>query len=130
MKVEIELKESFEVAPETIYNAWLNSVQHSEMTGGEAICDNDEGGSFSAWDGYISGTNESLVPNKEIVQNWRTTEFAEMDEDSKLTIQLKATSNGCDLTLLHSNIPAGQSDYEQGWIAHYFEPMKLYFQGK
>jgi hypothetical protein len=32
------------------------------------------------------------------------------------------------LTLIHNNIPKGQSDYEQGWINHYFEPMKTYFK--
>jgi activator of HSP90 ATPase len=98
------------------------------MTGGEANCSNVINGVFLAWDGYISGTNKSLIPNKEIVQSWRTTEFLESDNDSELIIQISKTEEGSLLTLIHNNIPEGQSDYEKGWIEHYFNPMKQYFQ--
>jgi activator of HSP90 ATPase len=123
----IQLKEEFPVKPETLYNAWLDSEIHSAMTGGEAICSNQVKGNFTAWDGYISGTNEALVPNQEIVQKWRTTEFKETDKDSTLNIYLEETESGSLLTLVHTNIPEGQPDYESGWIEHYFNPMKEYF---
>ena len=127
MPESIVLKEEFAVAPYVLFNAWLDSKEHSEMTGGQAECSNMVGESFTAWDGYISGKNISLSLNKEIIQTWRTTEFADSDEDSKLVIQLSATENGTELTLLHTNIPDGQTQYEQGWIDHYFTPMKAYF---
>jgi activator of HSP90 ATPase len=123
----IQLKEEFPVKPKTIYNAWLDSDIHSAMTGGEAVCSNQVKGNFTAWDGYISGTNEALVSNKEIVQKWRTTEFKETDKDSTLNIYLEETESGSLLTLVHTNIPEGQPDYESGWIEHYFNPMKEYF---
>jgi activator of HSP90 ATPase len=128
MKQSFRLEATFNVSPETLYNAWLDSTIHSEMTGGEANCSNVINGVFLAWDGYISGTNKSLIPNKEIVQSWRTTEFLESDNDSELIIQISKTEEGSLLTLIHNNIPEGQSDYEKGWIEHYFNPMKQYFQ--
>ena len=127
MKTEFEIECMFPVSAGTIYKAWLSSEGHSQMTGGEAQCSEVEGDAFSAWDGYISGTNIKLVPDQEIVQNWRTTEFAEEDEDSLLTIQLEPTKEGCRLKLKHERIPEGQSDYEQGWHDHYFTPMSEYF---
>jgi activator of HSP90 ATPase len=130
MNNQIQLKEKFSVKPEILYNAWLDSEKHSAMTGGEANCSNKVDDKFTAWDGYISGTNEALVPNKEIVQNWRTTEFKETDNDSKLIISIEEIENGSLLTLTHTNIPEGQSDYEKGWIEHYFNPMKEYFESK
>jgi activator of HSP90 ATPase len=130
MNNQIQLKEKFSVKPETLYNAWLDSEIHSAMTGGEANCSDKVDAKFTAWDGYISGTNEALVPNKEIVQKWRTTEFKETDKDSKLIISIEAIENGSLLTLTHTNIPEGQSDYEKGWIEHYFNPMKEYFKLK
>ena len=130
MPESIVLKEEFDVAPNILFNAWLDSKQHSEMTGGQAECGNMVGESFTAWDGYISGKNIALSLNKEIIQTWRTTEFADSDEDSKLVIQLSATENGTELTLLHTNIPDGQTQYEQGWIDHYFNPMKAYFASR
>jgi activator of HSP90 ATPase len=128
MNKQIELKESFPVKPSVIYTAWLDSKEHSEMTGGAAVCSDEIGQEFTAWDGYISGKNKQLIKNEKIVQNWRTTEFDESDPDSELQIDLKETEDGCLLTLTHSNIPEGQSNYEQGWIDHYFIPMKEYFK--
>lgn len=128
MRKSIQLKECFPVKPAQIYTAWLNSEQHTGMTGGKAICSNEINGQFSAWDGYISGKNKTLVENKKIVQEWRTTEFMESDKNAELIIEIQETTEGCKLLLTHNNIPEGQSDYEQGWIKHYFEPMKAYFK--
>ena len=130
MKGSFELKEIFNVKPSIIYNAWLYSEEHSKMTGGEASCGDKIGDKFSAWDGYIQGRNLKLISNQEIVQSWRTSEFTDNDEDSKLIIRFKEIESGTALTLIHSNIPEGQTQYKQGWIDHYFIPMKQYFENK
>ena len=124
----IELREVFNATTQEIYNAWLNSYLHTQMTGGEANCSNIVGASFTAWDGYISGKNLELFENKKIVQTWRTTEFSEDDEDSILTIQLSEIKEGTELTLTHKNIPKGQTQYKQGWLDHYFVSMKEFFK--
>jgi len=130
MKESIELRQVFKVKPFEIYDAWLDSIQHSKMTGGLAKCSNKIGGTFTAWDGYIQGVNIDLKPNEEIIQTWRTSEFDENDEDSKLVIRLKELENGTELALLHSNIPEGQTQYSLGWLEHYFTPMENYFENK
>lgn len=129
MKEQFELIENFNVSPKIIYKAWLNSAEHTAMTGGDEECSDLEGGTFSAWDGYIEGKNEILVPNKKIKQSWRTSEFAASDADSILEIDLKETANGTQLILSHSNKPQGQTGYKKGWEEHYFAPMKKYFEG-
>lgn len=128
MKESFELSIELNASPEAVYSAWLNSEKHTAMTGGEATCSVTEGSEFTAWDGYIWGTTVTLVPNQKIVQKWRTTEFAEDEEDSLLEIVLSPSGSGCKLTLKHSHIPAGQTQYLKGWQDHYFAPMKLYFQ--
>jgi activator of HSP90 ATPase len=127
MKTSFEIEQSFEVMPHEIFSAWLSSEQHAAMTGGEAQCSIIEGESFSAWDGYISGTNLKLIANSEIHQTWRTTEFQDSDPDSNVVIKFSETTQGCRLNLSHTNIPEGQSDYKKGWIDHYFNPMMAYF---
>ena len=72
-----------------IYDAWLDSLVHSEMTGGEATMSDEIGAEVSAWDGYISGRNLELVPGERIVQSWRTTEFTDEHGDSIVTITLE-----------------------------------------
>lgn len=126
----IHLTETFNTSAQTIFEAWLDSVQHSKMTGGEAKCSDRVGEEFTAWDGYITGENLEIVPNEKIVQTWRTSEFSPEDQDSILTIELKEVGNTTELTLTHTNIPKGQTQYHQGWINHYLNPMKAYFENK
>jgi activator of HSP90 ATPase len=121
MNVSFEIREIVDVNASLIFNAWLNSEMHSEMTGGLAVCSNEINGEFSAWDGYITGRNVDLFPNKKIVQQWRTTEFNHSDEDSILTINLVEHENSTEIIFLHSSLPEGQTHYEQGWKEHYFE---------
>lgn len=128
MKTSFEIKATFSVSPSTLYEAWLDSEQHTAMTGGGAECSPVPGGPFTAWDGYINGTNVSLKEHEEIVQKWRTVEFSADAEDSDLILRIQAADGGCELTLIHNNIPEGQPDYEQGWIDNYFTPMRSYFE--
>ena len=130
MKGSFELKVRFPVNPQTLYDAWLDSEEHSNMTGGKASCSNKEGEGFSAWDGYISGKTIQLYPHTKIIQSWRTADFKNKDEDSELIIEIQETAEGSELLLIHKNIPEGQPDYQQGWIEHYFDPMKIYFDQK
>jgi activator of HSP90 ATPase len=126
-----ELKETFSAKPGKIYKAWLNSKMHSEIIGDNAKINAKLNGKFVVWDGYITGSNVELIPDKKIVQNWRTTEFDEDDPDSILEIYLDEVDNCTQLTMVHKNIPDGQGDdYKKGWIDYYFEPMKKYFRGK
>lgn len=125
------LTEVFETTTTTIYNAWLDSDAHASMTGGEAQCSTRIGDTHCAWDGYITGKNVELIDNHKIVQTWRTTEFDEADQDSLLTIELIELSGGkTQLTITHTNIPKGQTHYEQGWKEHYFAPMHDFFSEK
>ena len=111
-----------------IYDAWLDSLAHSEMTGGEASMSDEIDAEVSAWDGYITGRNLELIPGERIVQSWRTTQFAEEHEDSIVRLTFEEGTDGTLITLVHSNVPDEQTSYELGgWQEHYFEPMKKYF---
>ncbi|MCG8575111.1 MAG: SRPBCC domain-containing protein [Flavobacteriales bacterium] len=124
---QFKLQDTFNATAQEIYEAWLNGDKHTAMTGGEATGEATVGSEFTAWDGYISGVNLELETNKRIVQEWRTTEFSDDQASSKIEVLLEEKENKTVLTLIHTNIPDGQSDYETGWNDHYFEPMKHYF---
>lgn len=116
------------VSTEQIYNAWLDSAEHSAFTGSPAQLDLQGESRFTAWDGYISGRTLEIEPYQRILQSWRTTEFPESSPDSRLEILIKNVENGAQITLLHSNIPTGQGqNYRSGWEEYYFEPMRRYF---
>jgi uncharacterized protein YndB with AHSA1/START domain len=128
MPYEFTLTALIPAAPRRIYDAWLDSQEHTRMTGGKAETSAAVGGSFTAWDGYISGKNLELAPHMRIVQSWRTTRFTDQDADSRITVTLAPATGGTILTLMHSNVPDSHTGYEDGgWQTHYFEPMQKYF---
>ena len=131
MPYTFTLTTTIPASPEEIYQAWLDSLAHSEMTGGAANMSEQIGAEVSAWDGYISGRNLELVPGERIVQSWRTSEFADEHGDSVITILLQEADEGTLLTLEHSNVPDEQRSYEEaGWQENYFEPMVAYFTAR
>jgi uncharacterized protein YndB with AHSA1/START domain len=128
MPYDFKLTAIIPASPQEIYDAWLDNLAHSEMTGGKAIMSDRLGAAISAWDGYISGRNLQLVPAERIVQSWRTTEFADEHEDSVVSVVLEEVDGGTLLTLVHANVPDEHTSYEQGgWQQYYFEPMQEYF---
>ena len=130
MKDEFTITAEFNVSAEKIYKAYLSTQGHTQMTGSPAKVDGRAGGDFTAWDGYIWGTFLELEKNKRIVQAWRTAEFPEDAEDSRVEILLEEIPTDealamTRLSLTHTNIPEGQSDdYKQGWEDFYFKPIR------
>jgi len=128
MAIEFEMQVVLPTAPEAIYAAWLDSQQHAAMTGGKAEVSDKVGEGFTAWDGYIRGTNLELEPPRRIVQTWRTLEFSDAEADSRLEIELVKAMGGTQFTLRHSGLPEHGEQYRQGWMDNYFEPMRDYFE--
>ena len=129
MEQKIDISCVFEATSEELFNAWLSSDEHTEMTGGEATIEPITGSSFKTWDGYISGKNLEIIPYSKIIQSWRTTEFSETDEDSILTLEFIDLGDKTELRLSQIKIPDGQADsYKQGWEDYYFKPMRDFFQ--
>ena len=128
MSIKFEVLDVIPASPEVVYNAWLNSEEHSKMTGSHAEVSSEVGDAFEAWDGYIQGVNMELEPNKRILQHWRTSEFEKSDKDSLLEILLEPDVDGTRVTIKHSDLPDHGMQYQQGWIDSYFIPMKEYFE--
>ncbi len=125
--MKFELNQQFNTTPETIYNTWLNSDEHTLMTGGVARIKAEIKYKYIAWDGYISGEIIDLIPFGYMKFKWRTTNFKENQEDSILEIFILPHKNGSILNLIHSNLLETDTEYIKGWEDHYFAPMQEYF---
>ena len=114
---------------ERIYTDWLSSEGHSNMTGSEAQISDVPRARFSAWDGYISGSNLQLEKNRRIFQSWRTSEFPEEAEHSTLEVSFEQLDeNSTKVIITQSNLPEGDGPkYTDGWKEFYFEPMIQYY---
>ena len=127
MPLEFEISAVIPAPRETVYAAWLDSGEHSAMTGGRADVSAEVGDTFEAWDGYIQGRNLALEPGRRIVQSWRTVEFQESEPDSQIEVTFEDAPGGSKITLRHTNLPTHGRQYEQGWVDNYFDPMTKYF---
>jgi len=129
MAIEFVVSTLIPATPQEIYTAWLSSEGHSLMTGSPASVSADVGGEFTAWDGYIHGRNLELQKDKRIVQSWRTSEFSDDEDDSQIEVTFQSIGDHTKVTLRHTGLPPHGTQYEQGWVEAYFEPMKEYFEG-
>ncbi|MFO0631985.1 MAG: SRPBCC domain-containing protein [Nannocystaceae bacterium] len=112
---------------DAIRDAWLDPKGHAAMTGSPARLRAD--GTMEAWDGYIEARTIEATADR-IVQAWRSTEFPADAPDSRLEIELQPVRGGTRVTLVHTEIPAGQgASYAEGWYEYYLTPMDAYFGG-
>jgi activator of HSP90 ATPase len=119
---------TFKTSPHEVYEALMDSKKHAAFTGSAAKISREVGGEFMAYDGYITGKNIELVPDKKIVQSWRAVDWEE-GYFSRITFELTAVPEGTRLDFVHADVPDGtEEEFTQGWIENYWEPMKKYFE--
>ena len=124
----LSISEVIPAPAERIYAAWLSSDEQSAFTGDKAVIEPFVGGKHSAFDGYSFGQTVELQPGRRIVQTWRAEDFPLGSPDSRVEVTLEETVGGTMVTILHTEIPSGQgSNYRDGWLKYYLEPLKSYF---
>ena len=115
---------TFKASPHEVYETLLDSARHAAFSGSPAEISREVGGAYSAYDGYISGKNIKLVPDREIVQSWRAVDWP-VGKYSTVTFLLLPIPDGTRLNFSHVDVPDGtEEEFTRGWIDNYWEPMK------
>jgi activator of HSP90 ATPase len=122
----IEQSVTFNASPHEVYEALMDSEKHSQFTGAKAVISREVGGSFTAYDGALSGTILELVPDTKIVENWLGSDEGWVpDHYSTATFSLEAVDGGTRLTFVQTGVP--EQSFEQissGWQTYYWPKMK------
>ena len=128
MTLVIEQSVSFpKVSPAELYELFVDSAKHTAATGMPAKASRKVGGKWSAFGGMISGKNLALVPNRMIVQAWRSSEWKKADPDSVLIVRFEKTPGGATAHLAHVGVPSyDHKGVTKGWKKFYWEPWKTY----
>ncbi|GBL19564.1 hypothetical protein EMGBS3_12700 [Anaerolineaceae bacterium] len=83
-----------------------------------------------AYGGYITGTNLVLVPGKKIVQAWHMQDWP-AGHLSRCTFRLERIRGGTRLHLPTGGVPPRHlAAVKQGWINHYWTPLKAMLAAK
>ena len=119
MPPPIEQSVVFRASPGTLYEMFMDSARHSAATGGAARISRRPGGRFTAWNRMLSGRTLLLVPNRMIVQSWRSILFKPSDADSILVITFARVARGTrvDLAFQLEEDPYSASRGYPGWCA-------------
>jgi uncharacterized protein YndB with AHSA1/START domain len=82
----IILATSLPAPPERLYEMYVDSKLHAAFTGLPVEIEPRPGGTFRAFNGAIWGTILDVVPNRQIVQRWRSKNFPQEAIDSTLVL--------------------------------------------
>ena len=125
-KKSIEQEIIIKSSSHEIYEVFMDSKKHSKLTEGKAKVSREVGGSFSIFEGSLSGKNVELIQDKKIVQTWRGDgENWPKGYYSTITLILESVDQGTLIKFTHVDIPeASYESVKEGWDAYYWEPLK------
>lgn len=125
----IEQSVSFpKVTPAELYALFMDSTKHSAATGMPAKISRKVGGKWFAFGGMILGKNLALVPNRVVVQAWRSSAWKKADPDSILVVRFEKSPGGATAYLAHVGVPPyDREGVTKGWKKYYWESWKKYF---
>ncbi|MFX0106585.1 MAG: SRPBCC domain-containing protein [Candidatus Hodarchaeota archaeon] len=126
----IEQSIKIKASPHEIYEAFMDSKKHSKFTESKAKISREIGGKFSIFEGDLEGKNLELIPDKKIVQSWRSNEEGwPKTHYSTITIELESVENGTLLIFKHTEVPlSSYKSVKEGWNEYYWEPLKNMFE--
>ena len=120
----IELAVDLFVQPVDVFDTWLDSTRHSMLAQAPCLIDPRVGGQYSLWGGSVVGQLVYLDRPRVIAQTWRTEDFTEDMDDSRLELRLEERVNGTRLHVAHGHIPASMVRmFRDAWVQFYFPRM-------
>lgn len=123
----IEQEVLFKATPEEVYEALMDSAKHTEFTESKALISPKAGGTITAYNGHITGSNIELKPGRKIIQSWRGKDWPR-GRYSTVAFTLKKTDTGTTLKFVQTGVPtAFYRDIDNGWKEQYWEKMKRTF---
>lgn len=110
-----------------LYKIYLNSELHAAFTGGPAEIHPEPGGTFTAFNGALTGRMIHVVKSRLIVQTWRSVSFNSDDPDTTLILNFSNEGENGRIDMVHMDVP--RHDYnsvKKGWSTFYWNPLKTY----
>lgn len=105
----------FKSTPYHVYEAFMDTKQHALITGFPATISRANTGSFTSYNGEVSGTNIDLIQDRKIFQHWRMNDWLE-GHYASLLMSIKEVTGGTKLIFVQTGIPKEHYEkVEQTW---------------
>jgi activator of HSP90 ATPase len=115
---------TFAATPHDVYELLMSSEKHAAFSGSAASISREAGGPIMAYDGYITGKNIELVPDRRIVQTWRASDWPD-GIVSIVTFDFSMVKGRTEMVFTQTGVPDDQvAQIRKGWIDFYWQPMR------
>ncbi len=123
----IQLAASLPAPPERLFEMYLDPVEHAAITGTPVTIAAHAGSPFRAFGDVLTGTILQVVPQRLIVQSWRSPHWGAADLDSTLILTFLPEPDGGRIELVQVNVV--DSDFAgvcHGWEKFYWTPWRAH----
>jgi len=109
--------------PSDVFENFVDSSKHSQITGEAAEISREVGGSFSLYSGLFTGEIVDIQKNRRILFKWRTRDWPE-GVYSHVTITLRKVADGTKVMLTQAGIPPQYVEQAfKSWYSNYWDKM-------
>jgi activator of HSP90 ATPase len=114
-------------SPAELFDVFIDPEKHGDLIGAKVTGNGKQGSKFTAFDGFVTGVNLLIVPERLLVQSWRGSVWEEDDLDSILILHFNGAVAGAQIQMVHAGLPP---QFQERWEEFYWQPMKKLFSHK
>lgn len=109
-----------------VYDAFTDAGLHADITHADAEIDPQAGGIYSAYGGELTGEFSTLIPDRQIVMQWRSAmDGWPEDHYAVVNMEFFQSSDGTTIDFTLTDVPGEVAEaIEEGWYEFYWEPMQ------
>lgn len=130
MPKTIQQTVKFQASAGRLFDMYLSPAGHAAFTGKPVTIGQTPGARFEAFGGMIWGQILQVIPNRLIVQSWRSKHFFDEDLDSTLILAFyEEGPNSARIEMVHANVADQDAEaVAEGWSQHYWNPWRKYLK--
>src|ERR1700757_4492872 len=110
---------------ESLFVMYTDPAKHAAITGAPVAISLKPGSPFQAFNGALTGATLQIIPQRLVIQSWRSTKFNDEDPDSTLILAFTPKGTNGRIDLVHLDVPAhNYQSVVEGWETHYWGPCR------
>jgi activator of HSP90 ATPase len=115
---------------ESLFAMYTDPAKHAAITGAPVAISVEPGSPFQAFNGALTGAMLRIIPQRLVIQSWRSIKFNDRDPDSTLILAFTPEGTNGRIDLVHLDVPAhNYQSVVEGWETHYWAPWRRYLAG-
>jgi activator of HSP90 ATPase len=112
---------------ESLFAVYTDPAKHAAITGAPVVISAEPGSPFRAFNGALTGAILQIIPQRLVIQSWRSTKFNDGDPDSTLILAFTPEGTNGRIDLVHLDVPThNYQGVVEGWETHYWSPWRRY----